>query len=457
MFNNYVKTIASILITILIAGCGSSAPTTPVAPTDAVVSPTNTPMPATEEPSPAEAQATEPSPTTTPVPQPAATIDTWFKTYGGNRDEVCDDVLLADDGGYFLVGTTNLRFEPEREGDVYLIRVDEAGDVLWEKVYEKEGYQGGQAISRTSDGGLLISGGTSSSSTKGMDVYLMKLDQEGNELWFKTVGGPLDEMAAARQMANGNYILAGNIVDPGDFVTDPGTAGYGGFEGRSNIYLAKLDADGNELWSRAFGGENNVLATGGVQTPDGGGLVLATILYFPEISEDVWLLKVDENGNEVWSRTWEEGSIGARDLVQTADGNYLITGSYSPSGETGSNEDFLFIKIDSDGNELWMSTFGDPDMIDYGMVLAETMDGGFVTAGERVADLYTWNADISLVKIDETGELLWEQIIETDAHCMFGAILQHPDEGYVIAGSSFNGRTFDIFMIKTDAEGKVAE
>jgi hypothetical protein len=290
-----------------------------------------------------------------------------------------------------------------------------------------------------------------------MDVYLLKLDQDGNELWFETFGGPLDEMAAAGQMANGDFLLAGNIVDPNDFVTDPGTAGYGGFEGRSNIYLARLDADGNELWTQTFGGENNVLITGGAQTPDGGGLILATILYFPESGDDVLLLKVDEHGNKIWSRTWEEGSIGARDLIQTADGNYLITGSYAPSDSADSNEDYIFIKIDPEGNELWTSTFGDPDMIDYGMVLAETTDGGYVAAGERVEDLYTWNADISLVKTDQNGQLLWEQIIETDAHCMFGAILQHPDGGFIIAGSSFNGRTFDIFVIKTDAKGNVAE
>ncbi len=435
MLRNSVNTIALIFVAVLIAGCGSSTTPTPVPPT--------------------QAAATEPPPTATPAPEPVATSDTWFKTFGGNRNDVCDDVLLADDGSYFLVGTTNLEFEPEMQGDVYLIKTDAAGDVLWERTYEKEGYQGGQAISRTSDGGLLVSGGTSSSSTNGMDVYLMKLDQDGNELWFKTVGGPLDEMAAALQMADGSYILVGNIVDPDDFVADPGAAGYGGFEGRSNVYLAKLDADENELWSHAYGGEKNVLITGGIQTPDGGGLILATITYFPESGDDVWLFKVDGDGNEVWSRTWEEGTIGAHDAVQTADGNYLITGSYSLSGETGSNEDFLFIKIDSEGNELWTSTFGDPDMIDYGMVLAETMDGGYVAAGERTKDHHTWDADISLVKIDGNGQLLWEQIIETGTHCMFGTILQHPDGGYVIAGSVFDSGAFDIFMIKTDAAGNV--
>jgi WD40 repeat protein len=169
------------------------------------------------------------------------------------------------------------------------------------------------------------------------------------------------------------------------------------------------------------------------------------------------LIKVDADGNEVWSRTWEEGTIGAHGLVQTADGDYLITGSYSSADEADPNEDFLFIKIDPEGNELWTSTFGDPDMIDYGMVLAETTDGGYVAAGERVTDLYTWDADISLVKIDGDGQLLWEQIIETDAHCMFGTILQHPDGGYVVAGSIFNGRTFDIFVLKADAQDNVTK
>jgi hypothetical protein len=436
MLKNHVGTIVSLLVAILLAGCGSSATPTPVPPT--------------------ETSAIEPLPTVTPALESATTSDTWFKTFDGYRDDVCDGVLLADDGGYFLVGTTNLRFEPERDGDVYLLRLDAAGNVLWERTYEKEGYQGGQAISRTSDGGLLISGGASSATTNGIDVYLMKLDQDGNELWFKTFGGPLDEMAAARQMSDGSYILVGNVVDPDDFVADPSAAGYGGFEGRSNVYLAKLDAEGNELWSHAYGGEDNVLVTGGVHTPDGGGLLLATIVYFPESGDDVLVIKVDGNGNEVWSRTWEEGTISARDLVQTADGNYLIAGAYSPSGEIDSNEDYLFTKIDPEGNELWTSTFGDPEMIDYGVVLAETMDGGFVAAGERVTDLYTWDADISLVKIDGDGQLLWEQIVETDTHCMFGAILQHPDGGYVIAGSAYDGSTFDIFMIKTDVEGYVS-
>ncbi len=440
MLKNYANTIVLVLVAILIAGCGSPATTTPVPPTSTPIIP-----------------VVEPFSTAPPVTEPGGTSDTWIKIYGGDQDNVCQDVLMADDGGYFIVGTANLEFEPEMRGDVYLIRTDAAGQVLWAKTYGGDGYAGGMAISQTSDGRLALSGVTRSSDANGMDILLIEVDLDGNKLSSRTFGGPLDEMGAAWPMDDGGYLLGGNIVDPDDFVADPGAAGYGGLEGRSNIYLAKTDAAGNELWSRAFGGEDNVLAAGGVQTPDGGFLILATITYFPDSGDDIYLLKVDENGNEVWSRTWEEGTTNAYDLIQTSDDNYLITASYAPLGDPSTEKsDYLFIKVDPEGNELWMSTFGDPDMIDYGVVLAEAADGGYVAAGERTRDRHTWDADILLVKIDRNGHLLWEQILPA-SHTMFASILQHPDQGYVIAGSIFRNDTFDILMIKTDAEGNVSE
>ncbi len=312
------------------------------------------------------------------------------------------------------------------------------------------------AILQTSDG-LLLSGVTNSVDSDGMEILLTMVDQDGNQLWTKTFSGPLDEMGVALPLDDGGYILGGNVVDPDDFVIDPGTAGYGGFEGRSNIYIARIDADGNELWSHAFGGENNVLATAGLQSSDGGFLALGTIIHFPD-SNALYLLKVDENGDEVWSRTWEGGSINGYDLIETSDGNYLISGSYTPLDDSeDAKPDYLFIKVDSEGNELWTSTLGDPDMIDRAMVLAETMDGGYITAGDKVRDYYSHDADIALVKIDANGQFLWEEIIETSAHSMLATILQHPDGGYVVAGSIMGTYSFNPFLVKADSEGHVSE
>jgi len=453
MDKRLVTIISWTLVIILAAGCGPAATSTPIPPADSA--PASEPSPT---PAPTTAPTAEPSPTAPPATEAETSGNTWIKTYSGSESSVCGDVQLTDDGGYLIVGTTALQFEPGERGDAYLIRTDASGEALWEQTYGGEELEWGQTVSLLDDGGLLISAVTASFGAGGTDAYLIQADQEGNELWTLTFGGPLDEMVSAWPAPGGGYLVAGNLVDPNDIVADPGAAGYGGFAGRSSIYIAKIDGEGNELWSRTYGDERNVMATSGAQTPDGGFLILATIMYFPEGGDDVLLLRVDENGEEIWSRTWDRGTLSSNDLIETSDGNYLISGSHSSADDPANSQaDYLFIKVDPDGNELWTSIFGDPELINYGYAVTEATDGGYVAAGEQTKDRYTWEADITLVKIDEEGQLVWKQIIETGTHTMIAAVREHPDGGYVICGSPFGGRNFEILLVKTDAQGRVTE
>ena len=249
------------------------------------------------------------------------------------------------------------------------------------------------------------------------------------------------------ETADGGFILGGNVVDPEDVIADPGAAGYAGFAGRSNLYVMKVDADGNESWSRTFDSGDNVLANSATQTADGNFLVLATILRYPDPGDNMVLTKLDGDGNVLWSRTWEENTISGESLIRTADGNYLITARYTPPGGL---DDFMFIKVDPEGQEIWRSTFGAPDMIDYGAELAETPDGGYIVLGERLKDLYTWQTEILLVKIDANGQFVWEQAKPT-THTMFTAVLVR--DGFVIVGSTYRDPVFKIVLMQTDAEG----
>ncbi len=478
MYTKRSKLLFAFAFLVLVAGCSSNATPTPTPspaiseteaqPADSSASSTDTPVPPTAEPSPAETQPTESPPIeadTAPEPKPteapAAELEppnnTWKSIIGGTQEDTLQDVVMTSDGGYLIVGSTNLQFHSDMTSDLYLVRTDANGEVLWEETYNAGGGMlHGQVAHGTEEDGLLISGVISSEDTAGRDIFLMQLDQDRNQVWMKIFGGPLDEFGAAWPTDDGGYLLGGNIVDPDDIVADPGAAGYAGFEGRSNIYLAKVDADGNEIWSQTFGGDQNILATSAALTPDGGFIILGHIMYYPETGDDIYLLKVDADGNEVWSRTWDEGSMFGYSLIETSDGGYLIAGGIDRTDDpTDPLADYLFIKVDADGNEVWLTTFGNPEMTDYGHLVIETSDGGFVAAGDLVTDLHSHDSDISVAKIDQDGEILWQKSIETNTHNMYGKMLSHPDGGFVIGGSTVRRGQFDIFLIKTDAEGMV--
>ena len=450
MFNETLKIAAWLALVFLVAGCGSGGTPASMPPLDDFGG----------EPAPTETAVETPHPpTATPPRIPVEDSSTFVKTYGGRENTVSGGFLMTDDGGYLIAGTTNLRFEPVPEGDVYLIKTDATGQLLWEKTYDKGKYTMGQGIARAGDGTLLISGVTSSSDEEqGLDGFLLNVDPEGNELWVKTYGGPLDEyLGGVAPAAGGGYLVGGISVDPDDFVADPGAPGYGGLAGRSNLYAVRIDQDGNELWSRRYESDQNVLATGGAPTEDGGFLALASITYFPDPDDDMLLLKLDADGNEVWSRLWEEGKSNPQALIETSDGAYLISASYAPLEETGeAKEDFYLIKVDGQGNEIWHSIFGEEDTIDYGVVVAEAQDGGFVAVGERTRDHQTWDTDIVIVKVDKTGEQVWERTT-TASHTMFSQIQGHPDGGFVVLGGTYQDPVFQILLAKTDSEGNVEE
>ncbi|NIM51043.1 MAG: PQQ-binding-like beta-propeller repeat protein [Gemmatimonadales bacterium] len=381
---------------------------------------------------------------------------TWIRSYGGEDSDVGEGIVPADDGGLFIAGTADLQFGPEPRGDVYLVRTDSSGELVWEKTYGGAGIQAGRSIIRARDGGLVIAGESSSTGDGERDALLIKVDQGGNLIWSRTFEGPLQEAAVAvRQTGDGGYILLCDRVDPEDPVADAGRAGYGGYDARSSLYLIRTDGEGNLLWSRDYDSGANTLASSGILAPDGGFLILATVTHYPESNDDILLLKVDERGDEVWSRTWEEGRSYGYDLVGGSDGTYLIVGSYAPPDDVDRSEaDHLFIKVDAEGNEVWHRSFGDSRMMDWGYGVTESRDGGYLVPGTRTKDLFRSPEDISLTRIDENGELLWQQIFPTATHNMFGGVVERPDGSIVVAGSTLMGDgTFDVFLIETDSEG----
>ena len=387
----------------------------------------------------------------------AAGTETWTKTYGDGVDNMGHDVLPLDDDGYLVVGEKVSQFEPEMKANLVLLRLDANGGLLWERAYGGDRACSGQSLLAATEGDVLIAGTIQSEDGDDAEVYLLRLDAEGNELWSRSFGTSRDEYGGRFFAAgDGGYVIVGNSVDPNDIVADPGAAGYAGFAGRSNAYLVKTDAAGDEVWSRRFETDDNVIASGGAMAADGGIVVLTYVLHYPVDDNDIRLFKVDGDGNEVWSRTWEEGKASGYDLIATSDGGFLISGLRSfPEDPARAKSDALLLKVDSEGNEMWLTTYGEPDMVETAHAVTETADGNYVCVGWQERDLYTWTDDVLLAAHDRDGGLLWQSLTRSAAHNIHERILEYPDGSYVIVGAASRpGRPFRIQLLKIDPEAE---
>ena len=219
------------------------------------------------------------------------------------------------------------------------------------------------------------------------DVWLIKTDGNGNEIWNKTFGGTnYDESISVQQTTDGGYIISGTTFSFGN--------------GATNIYLIKADGNGNEIWNKTFGGTSNNWSYSVQQSTDGGYIIIG---YTNSFMEFVYLIKTDGSGNELWSKTFGGTNDDSTSVQQTTDGGYIVTG-YTKSSGNG-DADVYLIKTDGSGNELWNKTFGGT-YEDGGFDVQQTADGGYIITGKT---LYAGsvNSDLYLIKTDGNGNILY--------------------------------------------------
>jgi predicted secreted protein len=311
---------------------------------------------------------------------PTITWDrTWDKTFGGSFEDEAYSLIQTTDGGYAIVGETQAW--KHDCGDVWLLKLDSQGNLLWDKTYGGSGFDGARSLIQTKEGGYAVAGYIQSKGAGRIDFWLLKLDSRGNLLWDKTFGGSEDDCARSLiQTKDGGYAVAGY------------TKSYGA--GGRDVWLLKLDSRGNRLWDRTCGGSGLDQAHSLIQTKDGGYAVAGVNSSKGAAGSDVWLIKLDNQGNKVWDKTYG-GSKGdvAYSLIQTTDGGYTVAGYTYSKGAGGG--DFWLLKLDSRGNRLWDKTYGgSKGDVAYSLIQ---------TAGDKKRGAN--NQDVWVIKLDEQGDL----------------------------------------------------
>jgi hypothetical protein len=308
----------------------------------------------------------------------------WTRTYGGVSSDLGNFVQQTADSGYIIVGHT-LSFGAGLL-DVYLIKTNSIGELLWTKSYGSSGYDMGLYVEQTSDGGYILTGKTKNTSTTNDNAYIIKTDSSGDTLWTKVYGvTDIIDGFCGYQTPDGGYIFCGSIEVFGSSYTDG--------------WLLKTDANGNQLWAKTYGGPDDESFRSVQLTMDGGYIMTGNSYGFGAGDYDVYLVKADSNGSMVWSKTFgNAGNDNSGFVQQTADGGYCISGS-SWSFNTGNNFQSYIIKTDANGDTLWTRIFG--GVYDAATSIHQTSDSGYIITG--VTSYGAGMEDVFLVKTDANG------------------------------------------------------
>ncbi|MBK6419345.1 MAG: hypothetical protein IPF79_09185 [Ignavibacteria bacterium] len=234
----------------------------------------------------------------------------WKKTFGGQRDDRGYFITTTSDNGVLITGVTESNdddFEGMSKGmhDIFVIKLDKDGEVLWKKIFGGSGPEQGFCITTTSDSCVLITGVTMSNDNDfdGMnkwsqDIFVIKLDKDGETLWKKTIGGRAGEEGFSITTTSDNGVLITGYTSSND--GDFGGMNNGGFE----IVLIKLDKDGKTLWKKTFGGKDGEWSNSITTTSDNGVLITGvtesndgTFKGMKKGGEGIFVIKLDSNGS----------------------------------------------------------------------------------------------------------------------------------------------------------------
>ncbi len=310
----------------------------------------------------------------------------WTRTIGGENKDLAHSLIQTSDGGYVIAGHT--QSFGAGDYDVYVVRLDSTGNLQWTRTIGGENEDLSLSLIQTSDGGYAIAGATRSFSAGEDDVYVVKLDANGNLQWTKTIGGPKRDWSASLiQTSDGGYAIAGYTQ----------SFSVGG----ADFYLVKLDANGNLQWTKTIGGPADEIGFSLIQTSDGGYAIAGYTNSFGAGGLDVYVVKLDANGNLQGTKTigGKKEDLGLS-LIQTSDGGYAIAGKTNSFGEGGL--DVYVVKLNANGNLQWTKTIGAKNKPSSKPSLIQTSDGGYAIAGDTKS-FGAGETDICIVKLDKNG------------------------------------------------------
>ena len=361
----------------------------------------------------------------------------WNKTIGGTDNDESVSLTRTSDKGYIITGYTGSKdkdFLDMNKGgyDIFVIKYDSNDREVWKKNIGGWKDDFGLNVIPSNDGGCIVTGKTLSNdgdfggmNKGGEDLFVIKLNSQGKIIWKKLFGGTKDDGCYSINTTKDNgYILTGytKSVD-GDF------SGFNWYYYYDDVFIMKIDSNGNMLWVKQFGGENGDVGVSVFQNNNGEYILTGhSNSYDGSFSglnrklSDIFVFKLDSIGNVIWKKSFGGSGEDIVSYIQPYNENSFII-----TGRTNSNDgdfremnkgwyEMYVIRLDSVGNVIWKKSFGGTKN-EESKSISFTFNGDIILVGNTMSndgDFYNMNKlvnsnDIFIIKLDSFGELLWKK------------------------------------------------
>lgn len=360
----------------------------------------------------------------------------WHRAHGDTLSDWGFSVVETHDGYYVTAGQIQV-YNPDSGQiflDVYVLKLDAAGDTIWARTYGGDRVDGSRSLIEASDGNYVVTGYTDSWSPGDYDIYVIKIDPDGNLIWEHTIGGSRGDQVSycVREAPDSSYRIVGTTDAFGD----------------DDVLLAGIAADGSGIWEYPYDIPGHQAARELAFTPDGY-LIIVGSNFGPTV--DVYLMKTESGGDTLWTRTYDFGPLDYGTSVKPVSYHSYIVAGYSQAVLAPFYNAFL-LHLQTDGDVNWNRFYGGPNH-DNGSSVQVLSDGGFVFTG-NTQSYGAGSDDVWLVRTDANGDTLWTKTYG-GANSDIGREVQvTSDGGFIIGGntSSFGNGFIDLYLVKTEGD-----
>lgn len=289
----------------------------------------------------------------------------WKKTFGKKRKDIAYAVVQTTDGNFVAVGETR-SFSETGDPDVYVIKFDTNGKLIWEKNFGGKMKDFAKDVVATSDGGVLIAGASESFGDTYLDSYILKVNKNGKEEWAKVLGGERDDIANSLALtSDGGFVIAGVSESYQN--------------GSKDFYIVRFDSHAKQKWTKVYGEDNEDIAYGVVASENGSCVVAGKTKSFGSKRSDIMVLKIATNGKLIWQRLFGYKDKEWANAITKTDNGFMLAGTTNSFGH--GKFDFYVMQLDKEGHSLWGPVYGGED-VDKAYGLTRTSAGNYVVVGE---------------------------------------------------------------------------